>query len=132
MRRLRELGLPLNDIAPLLAGGDGGAALREKLSSTSPSQWRSWRWGRRSYRVAALECEPIDAVRADAGGSALAGAREAVTSAVVFDRVSFRYPGSAAPTLRGVSFTVPARGLVAVVGPSGAGKSTLFALLERF
>jgi DNA-binding transcriptional MerR regulator len=31
VRRLRELGLPLNDIAPLLTGGDGGAALREKL-----------------------------------------------------------------------------------------------------
>ena len=31
-----------------------------------------------------------------------------------------------------VSFTVPARGLTAIVGPSGAGKTTLFALLERF
>ncbi|MEU7204528.1 ABC transporter ATP-binding protein [Streptomyces sp. NPDC045470] len=34
--------------------------------------------------------------------------------------------------LHGVSFSVPARGLTAVVGPSGAGKSTLFQLIERF
>ncbi|GIF44692.1 ABC transporter ATP-binding protein [Actinoplanes xinjiangensis] len=39
---------------------------------------------------------------------------------------------SASPVLRGVGFTVPARGQVALVGPSGAGKSTIFALAERF
>ncbi|MEU4692245.1 ABC transporter ATP-binding protein [Actinoplanes sp. NPDC023714] len=36
------------------------------------------------------------------------------------------------PVLRGISFTVPARGHIALVGPSGAGKSTIFALAERF
>lgn len=36
------------------------------------------------------------------------------------------------PVLRGVSFTVPRHGHVALVGRSGAGKSTLFALVERF
>ncbi|MEV4280263.1 ABC transporter ATP-binding protein [Actinoplanes xinjiangensis] len=48
-----------------------------------------------------------------------------------FRDVWFGYrPGS--PVLRGVGFTVPARGQVALVGPSGAGKSTIFALAERF
>ncbi|MEU8663769.1 ABC transporter ATP-binding protein [Actinoplanes philippinensis] len=48
-----------------------------------------------------------------------------------FRDVWFGYrPG--APVLRGVGFTVPARGQVALVGPSGAGKSTIFALAERF
>ncbi|WP_078969254.1 ABC transporter ATP-binding protein [Streptomyces cyaneogriseus] len=35
------------------------------------------------------------------------------------------------PVLRGVSLTVPRRGLVALVGRSGAGKSTLFSLIAR-
>ncbi|WP_433826008.1 ABC transporter ATP-binding protein [Actinoplanes sp. CA-015351] len=38
----------------------------------------------------------------------------------------------ARPVLKGISFTVPERGHVALVGPSGAGKSTIFALAERF
>ncbi|WP_430786805.1 ABC transporter ATP-binding protein [Actinoplanes sp. G11-F43] len=36
------------------------------------------------------------------------------------------------PVLRGVGFSIPARGQTALVGPSGAGKSTIFALAERF
>ncbi|MDG9718002.1 ABC transporter ATP-binding protein [Streptomyces sp. DH24] len=35
------------------------------------------------------------------------------------------------PVLRGATFTVPRRGLVALVGRSGAGKSTLFSLIAR-
>ncbi|TLW92333.1 ABC transporter ATP-binding protein [Saccharomonospora piscinae] len=49
---------------------------------------------------------------------------------VAFDRVRFAY-GPDEPTLRGVSFTVPARGLTAIVGPSGSGKTTLLQLLMR-
>ncbi|MFD5711519.1 ABC transporter ATP-binding protein [Streptomyces pharetrae] len=44
--------------------------------------------------------------------------------------VRFAYvPGR--PVLRGATFTVPRRGLVALVGRSGAGKSTLFSLIAR-
>ncbi|MEU8510808.1 ABC transporter ATP-binding protein [Kitasatospora sp. NPDC048722] len=50
---------------------------------------------------------------------------------LVFDEVSFAYPGNDTPVLHQVSLTVPERGLTAVVGPSGAGKSTLFQLAER-
>ena len=51
---------------------------------------------------------------------------------VRFDEVGFRYRDGGPPVLDDVSFTIPARGLVAIVGPSGAVKTTLFALLERF
>ncbi|RYJ19974.1 ABC transporter ATP-binding protein [Streptomyces sp. L-9-10] len=52
--------------------------------------------------------------------------------AIAFDRVSFTYPGSEEAVLDEVSFTVPDKGLTAIVGPSGAGKTTVFQLIERF
>ena len=48
-----------------------------------------------------------------------------------FRNVWFGYTPSR-PVLLGATFTVPARGQVAMIGPSGAGKSTIFALAERF
>jgi ABC-type multidrug transport system fused ATPase/permease subunit len=52
-------------------------------------------------------------------------------TAVRFEHVAFGYkPGET--VLADVSFTVPKRGLTAIVGPSGAGKSTVLQLVERF
>ncbi|MGC0334796.1 ABC-type multidrug transport system fused ATPase/permease subunit [Streptomyces sp. SAI-170] len=52
--------------------------------------------------------------------------------ALVFDRVTFTYPGTDQPALRDFTLTVPPVGLTALVGPSGAGKSTTLGLIERF
>ena len=52
--------------------------------------------------------------------------------ALVFENVSFRYPGSDEPTLRSISLTVHTGEVVAFVGLSGAGKSTLMDLVPRF
>ncbi|KAJ2454985.1 ATP-binding cassette-type vacuolar membrane transporter Hmt1 [Coemansia sp. RSA 2336] len=49
---------------------------------------------------------------------------------VVFENVSFSYDKQ--PTLKNVSFKVPAGSTVAIVGPSGSGKSTILRLLFRF
>ncbi|HEY1593997.1 MAG TPA: ABC transporter ATP-binding protein [Thermoleophilaceae bacterium] len=48
-----------------------------------------------------------------------------------FDDVSFRYPGTAADALTGVSFHLEPGQTLALVGPSGAGKSTVAKLLLR-
>jgi len=51
---------------------------------------------------------------------------------IVFDGVSFRYPGSDAWVLNDVSFRLPAGHSMAIVGENGAGKTTLVKLLCRF
>jgi len=50
---------------------------------------------------------------------------------IVFERVSFRYPGSAEPALRDVSLTIRPGEVTALVGRNGAGKTTLVKLLCR-
>lgn len=56
--------------------------------------------------------------------------RRESTELVEADAVSFGYAGS--KVIDQVSFTLPRRGLTALVGPSGAGKTTLVRLLARF
>ena len=51
---------------------------------------------------------------------------------VVFDRVSFRYPGAERYAVEDTSFWIPPGHTLALVGPSGAGKTTLAKLLLRF
>ncbi|MEV7117579.1 ABC transporter ATP-binding protein [Kitasatospora griseola] len=87
--------------------------------------------------ITRLPPEPPRSSAASAEAAAAVGAAAAAGAgpggpAVVFDRVSFRYPGSPDPVLRDFSLAVPAVGLTALVGPSGAGKSTVLNLVERF
>ena len=51
---------------------------------------------------------------------------------IVFDDVTFRYPGGQLATHRNLSFTVLAGERVGIVGPSGCGKSSIVRLLLRF
>ncbi|HWA17377.1 MAG TPA: ABC transporter ATP-binding protein [Devosia sp.] len=51
---------------------------------------------------------------------------------LVFDRVSFRYPGTTRDVLREVSFTARRGETIALVGPPGSGKSTLVHLIPRY
>lgn len=48
------------------------------------------------------------------------------------EEVTFAYPGSGQPTLKGLNLSISAGQVVGLVGPNGAGKSTLVKLLCRF
>lgn len=51
---------------------------------------------------------------------------------LVFEDVSFTYPGAHRPALEQITFEIPTGMTLAVVGRSGSGKSTLANLLPRF
>jgi len=51
---------------------------------------------------------------------------------LTFENVSFKYDNAEVPALEGVSLSLPAGKVVALVGASGAGKSTLADLIPRF
>lgn len=51
---------------------------------------------------------------------------------IVFDDVTFAYPGKQRPALTNVSFTANPGQSIALVGRSGSGKSTISSLLTRF
>src|SRR6185437_7343856 len=51
---------------------------------------------------------------------------------LIFDHVSFRYPGASGVQIDDVSLEIRAGEIVALVGSSGAGKTTLASMLPRF
>lgn len=69
-----------------------------------------------------MESTP-DSIRAD---------RSRIRGDMVFEDVTFLYPGTQTPALNDVRLTVKAGQTVALVGPSGAGKTTLCNLVARF
>ncbi|HET9614528.1 MAG TPA: ABC transporter ATP-binding protein [Candidatus Limnocylindrales bacterium] len=77
----------------------------------------------------------IDAERATTDGSAAAsssaGPAPGAAGEIVFEHVTFAYPGSGREALHDVSLRIAAGETVAVVGRNGAGKSTLIKLLCR-
>ncbi|MFO1443258.1 ABC transporter ATP-binding protein [Bacillus sp. Bva_UNVM-123] len=50
---------------------------------------------------------------------------------IVFDHVSFQYPGSDSPALTNISFTVMPGETIAILGATGSGKTTLLQLIPR-
>ena len=85
------------------------------------------RAGASALRVFEILDEPLE-VRDAPDATPLPPVRGRVT----FEDVRFRYPGSDAETLRGVSFTAEPGQTVAILGTTGSGKSTLVNLLPRF
>ncbi|TCK25715.1 ABC transporter ATP-binding protein [Pseudonocardia endophytica] len=84
-----------------------------------------------TLRLADASLSRIDRVMREPEQSQPATPATPSDDSISFDDVVFGYrPGR--PVLDGVTFTVPARSMTALVGPSGAGKSTVLNLVGRF
>lgn len=79
-----------------------------------------------------LEEHPSSRRRTSTGGGPNPPATfTGLNASIVFDRVSFRYPGQADWALENVSFELKKGEHAAIVGPSGSGKTTVGQLLLR-
>ena len=117
-----QIGIPAAVLALLiaLAAMEPFAALRRGALEAG----RMWLAAKRLSPHCAEYAECADlGVTPDAADAPNAG------DAIILQRVSVRYPGSAIDALQSLSLTITRGERVAVVGPSGAGKSTLMALL---
>lgn len=68
--------------------------------------------------------------RPSEGRPGAGGLRPVLSGEIVFDEVTFRYPGSNTPALDRTSFRVQAGTVVGIVGRSGSGKSTLTKIIQ--
>lgn len=84
------------------------------------------------YQETALSVRMLGEVmnRAPEGRVGAGGLRPQLKGEIVFDEVSFRYPGATATALNKASFTIPAGAVVGIVGRSGSGKTTLTKLIQ--
>jgi ABC-type multidrug transport system fused ATPase/permease subunit len=77
-------------------------------------------------RVFAVIDEPVEHEKADAIEL------PPLKQTIEFCDVTFTYPGTDRPVLKGINLVVPAGHNVAIVGPNGSGKTTLANLIPRF
>lgn len=114
--------LPPATILPLIAV----FARALPLLGTLQEAWQQWRHA--APALAAAEAQ-IAAMDAAAEQLAAAAPPPHLARALELTGVTLHYAGQPAPALAGVSVTIPAGQITALVGPSGAGKSSLADLL---
>src|SRR5262245_56019233 len=101
-----EFFLPLRTLAQRYHAGAAGQAAAERLFAILDEP---------------VAAGPPRAAPAQALGS-VASVRVPRPPAIVFDQVTYGYPGRTQPAIAGLSLTIPAGARMAIVGPTGAGK----------
>jgi len=120
----RNESLMLGDIL-VLSGAMGIILMRLQNVALIAEQYQdAMVSARRLYEI--INADPTVPEKPDAIELPLNGRGE-----VKFENVSFGYAKDK-PVLRGLTFTVPAGAVVAIVGPTGAGKSSMVTLVARF
>ncbi len=95
-----------------------------KLSGSNNVIQQALAAAERVYEVLDLKTEQdVDRGTVEADG---------VKRGLTFENVSLRYGSTAAPALTGISLSIVAGEVVALVGSSGSGKTTLVSLIPRF
>jgi ABC-type multidrug transport system fused ATPase/permease subunit len=115
-----QLSQPVLQLTSAVSSFQSGRAALERIAETETFEQES------EFRAPGIDPEAIPG-----GARGDQGPREP-EPAVRFEHVTFRYPGSAEPTLRDLTLTITGAGLTALVGPSGSGKSTVLRLIEGF
>lgn len=84
------------------------------------------------YQQTALSVRMLGEImnRPPEGRMGAGGLRTALDGEIVFDNVTFRYPGASVTALNRATFKIPAGAVVGVVGRSGSGKTTLTKLIQ--
>ncbi|MFZ3018972.1 MAG: peptidase domain-containing ABC transporter [Gallionella sp.] len=84
------------------------------------------------YQQTALSVRMLGEImnRPPEGRIGAGGLRTKLDGEIVFDNVTFRYPGATTSALDRASFRVPAGSVVGIVGRSGSGKTTLTKLIQ--
>ncbi len=86
----------------------------------------------RINEILAMQPSVNDAPAATTANAAARETHDPSAASVVFDDVTFSYPGAEEPALSHISFQAHPNQVTAIIGGTGAGKSTLINLIPRF
>lgn len=149
-RTARALASPLTEVIVIFVMGTLAAVAAKQIvdGSMEPAHFIA---GLSALAVAGASLKPLNGIRNEINTAAAAADRvdqllhapiesghdaslprlPRHAESVVFENVTFTYPGAERPSLRGVSVSIAHAQTVAVVGPNGSGKTTLLAMLPR-